>query len=237
MLKTVASPPVVGDGVWQHSVAWAGDVEPGALTRSLDIELPRELCRAVAKRQVEFLAGRFCAACALRAAGCASVAVGLGADRAPLWPDGFVGSITHTDGFASAAVARATVLRGIGIDAERIMAARTAASIHRLVFGDGTGGARTAGRGCPEGLSEEEWTTLVFSAKESLCKCLFPLTRQRLELRDAEVVACDFGAGTVTLRLAAGVRPHFAHRGFFTARWRLAPPCLYTAVELRPVAS
>ena len=41
-----------------------------------------------------------------------------GAKREPLWPAGVVGSITHCDGYRAAAVARATDLATVGIDAE-----------------------------------------------------------------------------------------------------------------------
>jgi 4'-phosphopantetheinyl transferase EntD len=40
------------------------------------------------------------------------------ASRAPTWPNGFVGSLAHDKEYAAAAVARATSLRGVGIDIE-----------------------------------------------------------------------------------------------------------------------
>ena len=41
-----------------------------------------------------------------------------GADRAPQWPAGLVGSITHTVGYSAAVVARQGSLLSLGIDAE-----------------------------------------------------------------------------------------------------------------------
>ena len=40
------------------------------------------------------------------------------ASRAPRWPPGFVGSLAHDDQYAVAAVARASAIRGVGIDIE-----------------------------------------------------------------------------------------------------------------------
>lgn len=41
-------------------------------------------------------------------------------DGAPLWPAGLIGSITHTEAYAAALVARAADFAGLGVDAERL---------------------------------------------------------------------------------------------------------------------
>ena len=50
--------------------------------------------------------------------GVPAVAVIPGVDRAPRWPVGVVGSMTHCAGYRAAAVARSDELFGVGIDAE-----------------------------------------------------------------------------------------------------------------------
>src|SRR5215469_16812348 len=62
------------------------------------------VARAVEKRRAEFATGRACAHAALDAWGAPDAPLLPGPDRAPLWPDGFVGSISHARG-ACAAVA------------------------------------------------------------------------------------------------------------------------------------
>ena len=42
----------------------------------------------------------------------------MGDDRAPLWPSGVVGSISHTDVYRVAAVAKSPPYRSLGVDAE-----------------------------------------------------------------------------------------------------------------------
>ena len=39
---------------------------------------------------------------------------------APIWPEGVIGSITHTESFIGAVVESSHKLRGVGIDTEKI---------------------------------------------------------------------------------------------------------------------
>ena len=64
-----------------------------------DIPLPPSLSTAVAKRRSEYLAGRWCAREALAMLGMEGIPA-LGPDRAPQWPAGSLGSITHSQGIA-----------------------------------------------------------------------------------------------------------------------------------------
>src|SRR4051794_33065331 len=73
---------------------------------------------AVPPRRAEYAAARECARSALRRLGVPEAAVPAGPDRAPMWPTGIVGSMTHVDGYRAAAVGRAGSWTGIGIDAE-----------------------------------------------------------------------------------------------------------------------
>ncbi|UYP31734.1 4'-phosphopantetheinyl transferase superfamily protein [Pseudomonas sp. Z8(2022)] len=143
--------------------------------------------RGAAKRQAEYLAGRLCAREALRRlTGQASVPA-VGEDRAPQWPAGVVGSITHGDNWAAALVAPASRWRTLGLDVERLLPAErarrlqgeilTAAELQRL-----------------QGLDEEARAariSLTFSLKESLFKALYPLTLTRFYFQDAELLEID----------------------------------------------
>jgi 4'-phosphopantetheinyl transferase EntD len=75
---------------------------------------------AAPKRRREFALGRACAHAALAALGQGAVSIGRRENGAPFWPDGVVGSITHTSGYAAALVAKAGHFSGIGLDAERV---------------------------------------------------------------------------------------------------------------------
>ena len=76
------------------------------------------IARAVQKRRSEFATGRRCARDALGALGLAPAPILPGQGGAPQWPSGVVGSITHCAGYRAAAVARASEVITIGLDAE-----------------------------------------------------------------------------------------------------------------------
>jgi 4'-phosphopantetheinyl transferase EntD len=73
---------------------------------------------AGAERRREFGTVRWCARKALRQLGVPAVPILPDGDRAPRWPVGVVGSLTHCAGYRAAVVARSGELRGVGIDAE-----------------------------------------------------------------------------------------------------------------------
>jgi 4'-phosphopantetheinyl transferase EntD len=149
--------------------------------------LPQALRHAAHKRQHEFLAGRWCAEQALQCLGAGSTEIGMAEDRAPIWPDGIVGSITHTAGFAAAAVAWTADVAGLGVDSERIIDPAAARDIAGICMID----EETLFE-APAGRSFCEFCTFVFSAKEAVFKCLFPLTRKFLEFSDVRITSLDW---------------------------------------------
>ncbi|NHB77063.1 4'-phosphopantetheinyl transferase family protein [Rhodobacter calidifons] len=85
--------------------------EPAALWP----EERKTLGAAVPRRVMEFAAGRQAARQALSALGVAPRALPVLPDRAPLWPEGIAGSISHAAGLAVAVVRRGAPL---GVDVE-----------------------------------------------------------------------------------------------------------------------
>jgi 4'-phosphopantetheinyl transferase EntD len=73
-------------------------------------------------RRVEFLSGRLYARKALIALGREPTEIPIAADRGPQWPEGLVGSITHTlgatGGWATAVVTDVATLSSLGVDLE-----------------------------------------------------------------------------------------------------------------------
>jgi enterobactin synthetase component D len=176
-----------------------------AAAAALGIELPPQLARAVPKRRHEFLAGRLCARRALRQAGYALEAtIAIGERRAPVWPPGFVGSIAHGHGKAWAVVAAKGRYRGLGIDLEEIVAPALAQKMASTVLRPGE-----RERALPAGLSEAPFLSLVFSAKESLFKCLHPIALARFGFQDAEVVHLDVEASALRLSLRTALSADF----------------------------
>jgi enterobactin synthetase component D len=215
MPSPTRSPALFPTFVAQHSVLFDPEDARDFARQFPGVALPAALRRAVRKRQTEFLAGRHCVREALR--GCApehaDVAVGIGAQREPLWPDGIVGAITHAHGFASAAVARAADARGIGLDAERLMPEEQA----REVLGQVAAPDEVAALVEATGWSAARVLTGVFSAKETIFKCLYGEVRRYFDFREAWVDAFDLDEGTfrahLLVTLTGALRAGYALRG------------------------
>ena len=175
--------------------------------------------------QSEHLAGRECAALALARAGAPSGEVGTNADGSPIWPGGFIGSITHIRGFASACVSPVGELAGVGIDTEEVIDRAASAEMRDAVATrDELGRLRSHAP-----LDEPSLLTLVFSAKESVYKCVAPIAKEFLEFHDVELLAVDFSAGAFEARIHKPLRvPLGRPRG----RFRLEAGLVHTAVEL-----
>lgn len=167
------------------------------------VQAPANIQRAVAKRQAEYLAGRLCARAALQANGAAAVVPGTDEERAPVWPEGFCGSITHGDGWAAAVVARSSDWRGLGLDVEnRLDSARAQRLAAEILTPD------ELARLDPEQVALQ--VTLTFSLKESLFKALFPLVRQRFYFEHAELIQWSAG-GHARLRLLTDLSAEWHH--------------------------
>lgn len=122
--------------------------------------------QAVPKRIKEFTLGRTAARQALKKLGITdSVAIGRGAKREPLWPEGIVGSITHSKDIAMAAVAKKQHVRALGIDLEKSSRKSSIDISEKIALP-----------------SELDWIAgsdlrlmMLFSAKEALFKAIFPI--------------------------------------------------------------
>lgn len=157
---------------------------------------PPGIARAVAKRQSEFLAGRLCAASALRALHGIPGYPARGADNAPCWPPGVTGSITHSHGWAAALVGARDAWRGLGLDAERLQDASRAERLAAEIL---TADELVRFRALPEA-ERGLHLTLCFSLKESLFKALYPLVGRRFWFHAAALVEHD-ASGLARLEL------------------------------------
>jgi len=162
-----------------------------------------EIARAVDKRRREFAAGRTMARSLLSELGLAPAPIAVGSNRAPQWPRGIVGSISHCDDLCFVVVARASAVMSIGVDVEPALAlppdvaSLTVSSAERLEL--------STLRDVDTAVAER----VVFSAKESVHKCLSPLLGLSLEFTD------------LNLELRLDLQDdgeHACHRGRFVAR-------------------
>jgi 4'-phosphopantetheinyl transferase EntD len=187
------------------------------------------VARAVDKRRREFTTARACARTALGRLGLPAGPIGRGERGAPGWPPGVVGSITHCEGYRAAAVARDREVVSIGLDAEPNEPIPD--DVLKLVADDAERAWVTELLAAAPGVS---WDRLLFSAKESVYKAWFPLTRRWLDFSEASVTV-DAAARTFAARLlVSATRPDGGPLTSFTGRWLARDGLLLTAIVLAP---
>ena len=204
MARGQPSPHRVSHCVCSYSLHSIDAAFAHPLSPETQSHLPRAIRQATQKRQREFLAGRWCAEQALRRLGAGSIRVAMAEDRAPIWPDGVVGSITHTGNFAAAAVAWVADIPGLGIDSERVIDPTIARDVADVCMVDELSLFSAA-----HDRSFHEFCTVVFSAKEAVFKSLFPITQKFLEFSDVQITSLDwnrdcFGWMTIGQKVGKG---------------------------------
>ena len=141
---------------------------------------------AVPTRVEQFAAGRRCARLALAELEIDAGPILRSSARAPSWPDGVIGSITHTEGYALAVVGRPTdQLRSVGVDAER--SGRVEDHLHRRLFGE----TEQAWLDSFDGDRRSEAATEMFGLKESFYKAQYPLTAAWVGFHDVAISRSD----------------------------------------------
>lgn len=138
------------------------------LFAKLDIPQPPSLSRAVPRRRAEFLAGRAVAKAAMACLGLPPRPVDTTPSRAPLWPKGLSGSISHARGRCACLLSQDTG-RSFGIDTEAIAEGRPLNAILTQTLSQTERALLTQGP-YPANIN----ATLAFSAKEALFKALYP---------------------------------------------------------------
>jgi 4'-phosphopantetheinyl transferase EntD len=133
------------------------------------------------KRLADFSTGRYCAIKALEQLGIQDAIIPIGEDRAPIWPEGIVGSISHCDSLTGAIVAKSSDHISLGLDIEEI--GRVTLDLWDLVF---TENEKVYLRSLT-GRKLEEHSTAIFSIKEAFYKFQHPLTKTFLDFLDVEV--------------------------------------------------
>jgi len=198
----------------------AVSTETDRLTGVLHPHEVENIRHTVAKRRDEFTLGRLCAREALARLGIQRFPLLVGPNREPRWPPGVTGSITHCEGFCGVAVARAPI-RAIGIDAET--RAPLPAEIMELVCTPDERRRLTR-------YAHPEAAKLIFSAKESVYKCQFPLIALPLDFAEVEITL-DEEAGEFVAEIHTQIRTPSDLR-VFRGRFAISAGHVYTAVVL-----
>lgn len=184
------------------------------------------IARAVASRRAEFTTGRACARAALTRLGAPAGPVPVGEKRAPVWPEGVVGAITHCAGFRGAAVAWRDDVRTVGLDVEPHTALPDG-----VLDAVADGGERAVLDRLARERPDVRWDKLLFSAKESVYKAWFPLTGRWLGFEDAELVPAADGTFRAGLRVPGPVVDG-VEIARFDGRWVVRDGLVITAIAV-----
>lgn len=190
-----------------------------------DVTLPPALDRAVPRRQLDYIAGRRAAARAVQQLRGQPGVIGRDADGAPVWPRGLVGAISHSGGCAVALAGSGAAHAGLGVDLEQVIPCPS--EIAPLVLDPAEARCLAA---LP--LTPAQALTVVFSAKESLFKALYPTVRRRFGFDAARLL--DIGPGHGVLRLSARLLP-WRNGEYLGFRWTLWQGQVLTAIAVPPV--
>ncbi|WP_406648518.1 4'-phosphopantetheinyl transferase superfamily protein [Aliisedimentitalea scapharcae] len=181
--------------------------------------------RAIDKRRREFAAGRHAVRIAMAQIGVPAAPVRVGSDRAPIWPDGIVGGLTHTTTCAIAVVGRRAPVHSIGVDVEEDTPLKEKLLSEICLPREQVWLASQAD---PLRLAK-----LIFSAKEAAYKAQYPYSRTVFGFSGMET-EWDLAQGRFTARLQRDVAP-FATGHRINGRFAMGQGILVTGVEMEAV--
>lgn len=173
-------------GLFYHFTE-AEEMESGSLTKK-ELEFISNRHR---NKQLDFIRGRTCAKMALKKMGfpIANVELLSEPDGQVSWPEGVVGSISHSKGLAGAIVGWKKDFQSLGLDIE--LRNRVQPEIWDRLF---TELEQEVLLQFPMELQSEK-ATEIFSLKEAFYKFQWPLTKTFLGMRDVEWKGHGFAAG------------------------------------------
>lgn len=199
------------------------------LLLDVDPAMAPRLAHTPIARRAAFLAGRYCAMKAFAGAGIPWRGLPANADRTPAWPTGVIGSISHSDSAAVAAVSRDSDVIGLGVDVESIIVDSVRDEIGYLVVSgqqeqallDDCGSDRAAA------------FTLFFSAKEAFFKAVYAQVGRHFDFHAVAVAGIDKSACTIVLQLLDDLCPSLEKGMSFGARFALTREHVTTGLVIR----
>ena len=222
------------DNPWSHlfskssffTIEKEGDLEPNLQEEFSKIIYDKAVDGFHPKRKNEFLLGRLCASKAyFNCTGKNLSQLISNQDRSPAWPSGVVGTISHNEFWVGAAVAKDSDLLGVGMDFE--VMGRTKLELAKQI--------RSAGDiKTHSDFNDEELLTLIFSAKESLYKALYPTVKKFFGFEDAAVTEIDLVNEKFVISLVSELNLNFGpnSRSRFEGRFTTNNKTCLTVLEI-----
>ena len=172
------------------------------LYQQLGITFAQDIKGAVNKRKAEYLAGRYAAAQALKSFGVTRPTIPTGSDRSPIFPEGIVASISHTNTTALCAAGLSKNIKHLGIDLETILNKTTINEVEHSII-NGIEKEILVGLSMPY----ENAFSIVFSAKESLFKALYSNVKSYFDFSAAQLVHINENENLIEFKLSQELSP------------------------------
>ena len=192
------------------------------------VECPKELKSAANKRYADFLAGRIVAQTALKTLD-APIHVKFGSDRAPVWPKGFCGSISHSGKIAIAACSSIEKNRSIGIDIETADTKNIESSLIPL-----TVSLKEVQKVLTENnnLDQSFAALLIYSAKESIFKAVYPHVLKYFDYLDVSLLEYQHNTQVMKFVFKNTISPSFVCGDHIYVSWRKCDDAILTLCSL-----
>ncbi|MEW8026659.1 MAG: 4'-phosphopantetheinyl transferase superfamily protein [Candidatus Thiodiazotropha sp.] len=176
---------------------------------------------SITKRQRQFRAGRNAAHAALERLDAPYGPLLRGEKRQPIWPRGYVGSISHCDDSCIAVCALNGEIAGLGVDVEPLKPLKP--GIARYVDTEDEKAFMRHHGDLPR--------RLIFSAKESLYKCYYPLVERFFGFQSV-TLDVDIPRQRFQFRPTAACKIDFPQNLLFHGRYLVTGEHLYTGCFL-----
>ena len=184
------------------------------------VTFPGKLSRAVDKRRADYLAGRALLMRAFEALNLAPQPVETGPDRAPIWPAGVTGSLSHSRTTCACILSTNTALR-IGIDIETALSSTSTEAVRKVALIPSERALVAANPQSPDLPAQ------IFCAKETLFKALYPVVQEVFGFDSAQTIALP-DETHIRLRLTRPLHPSLPAGAEFDIRHKRLPDQVLT---------
>lgn len=174
-------------------------------------EEAQQIVTSSTSRQREFSSGRWCARRAMRSHGLPDFPILSGPAREPRWPAGVIGTISHSSKWSISAIASGDKIAGLGVDVESLE--QTSPLPQEMLF---TQREQDWLLSQPED-DQHRLQLLLFSAKESFYKAIFPIIGEYIDYLSAEV---EIDSGTRSFQITSDLAVLKSQLGQFHCQGR-----------------
>lgn len=196
-----------------------------ALFAKVDVSRPPYMLKAQRSRWQEFYAGRCLAQGILAQHFQQMQAVTSLQQPLPMWPQGILGSISHSK--AHLMVAVTTHMQFLGIDLEHWVDVDFAQDSAPLILTESDLNL-WQNSNMIQHLSFCQYVTLIFSIKESLYKAVYPQARQYIDFLDASVHHIDPETQRIQMTFCAEIQQRYALQRLYEGGWQMQDTYIQT---------